>query len=219
MLDLPSAVTLFVGLFAADVYLFQFAHARHHELSLECFRMREKIMALREKMEPLLEESKSLQQNQKLLKELEAEVKVWCATYEIVKGRYYSATTGIKWIPVSLVLTILVGLFLIVMAKQMPLMPLWMWFSAIGVAIVPVLIGTGYIFIGDLWKAEKAMKIMDAWFACRKSPAESLQTAKGDEKVVFDRSDQPAIASKSVILTGSNEAIPTKFQSKDNLPT
>ena len=210
-LDLPSATALFVGLLATYIYLFQFTHSRHHELSLECFRMREKIMALREKIAKLLEENTTSRQVQPFLNELIAEETAWCKAYEIVKNRYYSATTGIKCVPVGVALTVLVGLSLIVLANQK--LPLWMWICAIIVAVLPVLAGTGFIFFGDLWKAEKAQDIMHEWFACQKSPAESLQATTKDEGKIIAESSQPTIKSKNATLI-STEAMPESSQQR-----
>ena len=127
-------------------------------------------MKLRKRMRPLSPPDTRPPESQALLKELLTEERAWCAAYKSVNRRYYLATTGIKCVPVSLVLSVVIGLGLILAVPHNP--KLGTIVVALFIAMLPLLVGTAFIAIGDLLKAEEAQRVMDAWFRATKSPGD-----------------------------------------------
>lgn len=153
-------IALFVGLFLGNVSLFQFAHSRHHELSVECFRIRREVGDLRRKAKEALERKAT-----KEIELLRAEEEAWCSTYRSVLQRYYFSTHGIRCVPVGFVALAL--LFLIVLAGVK--LPLFLWYLFLAVATLPLLLGMLFISTGDLLRAARGQRIMDEWFSCQQS--------------------------------------------------
>ena len=159
-IDSNAAMGLFVGLIAADISLFQFAHLRHHELSLECFRIRDSIEALREKICELTTQSN--QANIGRIARLNGQKIALQKVYPIILNRYYWATWGIKSVPTGFLFTLIVGVFMLFTATEK--WSLCGWILAVLLPVVPVLVGTAAILFGDLWVAERAQAIMNDWF-------------------------------------------------------
>ena len=195
VIDTNTATRLFIGLIAADISLFQFAHSRHHELSRECFALRDKIESLQEQKDsrpsPPGDDNDS-QRNRTIRDHVDA----LRESYLIVLSRYYWATLGIKSVPIGFIFTIIVGLFLLF--TDSAAWPPIAWVAAAMLPVAPVIFGAGAILFGDLWCAEIAQKIMHRRFIAmesNKSGSESVPSnppSSANEEKPADQSCQLA---------------------------
>ncbi len=154
--DLAASVGLFVGLLAVYAALLQLAHLRHHELSLECFRMREAVTALAERIRSLKVSRDLTEESGRSLSGLQKDFDANLSACGMVFERYLCATRAIKVVACGLAVTLLIGLVL--GCSLLSVLYAWAWIPVIALPVLPALIGTWHLLVGDLWRAEGANK-------------------------------------------------------------
>ena len=158
--NLVVPVGFFLGLLGAYAGMFQVGHLRHHELSLDCFRLRDRLSP---ELTKFLEKKAVSTGTNDLAdaRAILAEQKLAC---DHVFNRYYWATLGFKCIAVGTVGVLLIGMDLACTFVYTGQVFNWV-IPAILVAVLPGLFGTGAILFGDLLQAGKANTIFHNQFA------------------------------------------------------
>jgi len=147
-----SPIVLFVGLLAAVAALVHFGHTRHHELSQECWNLRDKIKKLLAEISTSTDVTKA--------EEMRHEARALMNAYDSVKERYHYSTRGAQFMPWSLFATVLVGLWFLNRVETSS----ENWFVGSMIALAPLIIGMAFIVGGDLASAAKAQSKVDCWF-------------------------------------------------------
>jgi hypothetical protein len=160
-LDWTILITLLVGLIAAAFALFPVAHMRHHELSLECVRMRVQMENLHEDLRSRSNDLKdpSQQYARRLVRKEAAHFNAYLSVY----ARYLHATGGVKLATIGCITTVVAAVCLGFKLLDGAKFPAYLLLLAV-IAIAPEVFAAIRILVGDLRSAEKANKILHECF-------------------------------------------------------
>jgi len=148
--DMAASVGFFVGLLAVYAALLQLAHLRHHELSLECFRMREAVTALAERIRSLKVSRDLTEESGRSLSGLQEDFDANLSALSasgMVFERYLSATRAIKAVACGLAVTLFIGLVL--GCGLLSVLHAWAWIPVIALLVSPAFLGTWHLVLNQ----------------------------------------------------------------------